>query len=102
MLKTFFLTATLLLSQDKPEGTSLLGTPLRSEKDGDGKIAAADAELAKNPKKIEALLKTGQARDAYLQYSASIPIYTKAIAAFPDDPAALSLAWPSLHFAPEV
>ncbi|MBY0503248.1 MAG: hypothetical protein K2X03_05040 [Bryobacteraceae bacterium] len=76
----------LLLAQDKPEGTSLLGVPLRSEKDNDGRIAAADAELAKNPGKLEALLKTGQARDAFFQYNASIAIYTKAIAAFPADP----------------
>ncbi|MBC7793017.1 MAG: hypothetical protein H7Z43_04875, partial [Clostridia bacterium] len=88
MYKTLLLAfaATLLLAQQKQEGTSLLGVPLRSEKDAEGKIAAADADLAKNPGKIEALLKTGQVRDAFLQYSSSIPIYTKAIAAFPNDP----------------
>jgi tetratricopeptide (TPR) repeat protein len=88
MLKTipFLLFAGLLIGQDKPEGTSLLGVPLRSEKDTEGKIAAADAELAKTPGKLEALLKTGQARDAFLQYGASIGIYTKAIQAFPNDP----------------
>lgn len=73
-------------AQDKPEGISLLGAPLRAEKDEAGKIAAADAELAKSPGKLEALLKTGQARDAFLQYSASIAIYSKAIQAFPNDP----------------
>ncbi len=88
MLKTLlpFFVAGLLIAQDKPEGTSLLGTPLRSEKDADGKIAAADAELAKTPDKIEAMLKAGQARDAFLQFNASIAIYTKAIQAFPNDP----------------
>ncbi len=75
-----------LLAQDKIEGTSLLGVPLRSEKDAEGKIAAVDAELAKTPGKIEALLKTGQARDAFLQYGASIAIYGKAIQQFPNDP----------------
>ena len=80
------LAAFTLMAQDKPEGTSLLGVPLRSEKDNDGKIAAADADLAKAPGKIELLLKTGQVRDAYLQFSSSIPIYTKAIQAFPNDP----------------
>ncbi len=78
--------------QEKTEGTSLLGVPLRAEKDPDGKIAAADAELTKNPGKIEALLKTGQVRDAFLQYSSSVPIYTKAIAAFPNDPRPYELA----------
>ncbi len=76
----------LAIAQDKPEGTSLLGAPLRAEKDDSGKIAAADAELAKSPGKIEALLKTGQVRDAFLQYNASISIYAKAIQAFPADP----------------
>ena len=88
MSKTFSLlfTTILLLAQDKPEATSLLGVSLRAEKDTDGRIAAADAELAKAPGKLEAILKTGQVRDSLLQYNAAIGIYTKAIQAFPNDP----------------
>ena len=78
--------AALLVAQDRPEGTSLLGAPLLSQKDTDGKIAAADAELAKTPTKLEAMIKAGQARDALLQFGASIAIYAKAIQAFPTDP----------------
>ena len=81
-----FFVAALLVAQDRPEGTSLLGAPLLSQKDTDGKIAAADAELAKTPTKLEAMIKAGQARDALLQFGASIAIYTKAIQAFPTDP----------------
>ena len=89
MFKTFlflFVTTFLLTAQDKPEATSLLGAPLRSEKDTDGRIAAADAELAKAPGKLEAMLKAGQARDALMRYNASIGVYNKAIQAFPNDP----------------
>lgn len=89
MYKTLLLVLVAAVSpaqERQQEGTSLLGVPLRSEKDTEGKIAAADADLVKNPGKIEALLKTGQVRDSFLQYSSSIPIYTKAIAAFPNDP----------------
>jgi len=82
---TFLCLTFSLAAQDKPEGTSLLGVPLRAEKD-DGRIAAADAELAKSPGNLEAMLKAGQARDALLQYNAAIGIYGKAMQAFPNDP----------------
>jgi len=82
---TLLCLAFALGAQDKPEGTSLLGVPLRAEKD-DGRIAAADADLAKSPGKLDAMLKAGQVRDALLQYNASIGVYTKAMQAFPNDP----------------
>ncbi len=82
---TLLCLAFALGAQDKPEGTSLLGVPLRAEKD-DGRVAAADADLAKSPGKLDAMLKAGQVRDALLQYNASIGVYTKAMQAFPNDP----------------
>jgi tetratricopeptide (TPR) repeat protein len=70
----------------QPEGTSLLGAPLHSQPDSEGRIAKADAELKKTPVTAEAILAAGKARDAASQYAASIDTYTKGIMNFPADP----------------
>jgi tetratricopeptide (TPR) repeat protein len=84
-----FLPAAFLLAQTaqpKSEGLSLLGSPLLSEPDKDGRIAKAEEELKKAPTNPELLLAAGRARDASLQYSESIKHYSKAIIHAPADP----------------
>jgi len=79
----------LLAAQSKPpksEGLTLLGAPMLSQDDKDGRIAKADEELKKAPTNPELILAAARARDASLQFSSSVQLYTKAITYAPADP----------------
>ena len=69
----------------EPEVTSPFGRRFYAKPDADGAIAKADAALAVSPGDPDLLLAAARARDAALQFSGSIPLYTKAIAAAPGD-----------------
>ena len=68
-----------------PQVVSPLGSTFRSRPDTDGAIAKADAALAADPGNLDLLVAAARARDVALQFSGSIPLYTKAIAAAPGD-----------------
>lgn len=88
-LVVLFLCVVFLAGQagsPKSEGISLLGSPLLSEPDKDGRIAKADEELKKAPTNPELLMAAGRARDAAQQFSESVKLYGKAITYAPADP----------------
>jgi len=68
-----------------PEVTSALGRRFFAKPDADGAIAGADAALAASPGDLDLLLAAARARDAALQFSGSIPLYSQAIAGAPED-----------------
>ncbi|MBP1634189.1 MAG: hypothetical protein H6Q10_763 [Acidobacteria bacterium] len=68
-----------------PEVISPFGRRFYARPDADGAIARAEAALATNPADVDLLLAAARAHDAALQFSASIPLYTKAIAVAPAD-----------------
>ena len=69
----------------KPQVVSPLGKKFFARADIDGAIAKADAALAAAPNNLDLLIAAARARDAALQYTGSIPIYTKAVGLAPDD-----------------
>ena len=92
LLKRFrpalFLSAAWLLAQgvkDLSQGTGLLNNPLVAQSDSDGRIAKADEELKKAPLNPELLLAAGRTRDAQMQFTGSIQMYSKAISLAPGD-----------------
>lgn len=73
------------VQQAAPEVTSAFGRRFFAKPDTDGAIAKADAALAASPGDVDLLLAAARARDAALQFSGSIPLYTKAIDLAPGD-----------------
>lgn len=69
----------------EPEYVSPSGRRFFAKPDADGAIAKADAALAAVPADLNLLLGAARARDNALQFSGSIPLYTRAIAADPSD-----------------
>jgi len=70
---------------EPPQVVSLLGKRFFARPDADGAIAKADAARAADPKNVDLLLASARARDAVLQFSESIELYTKIVALAPGD-----------------
>jgi tetratricopeptide (TPR) repeat protein len=68
-----------------PELTTLLGRPVFARADADGAIAKADAALAAEPASVDRILAAARARDAALQFTAAIALYTRGLAEAPAD-----------------
>lgn len=69
----------------EPEVFTSLDKAFYARPDPNGTIAAADAALIGDPASADKLLAAAAARDALLRFSASLPLYTRGIGAFPDD-----------------
>jgi tetratricopeptide (TPR) repeat protein len=70
---------------EPPQVVSPLGRRFFGRPDADGAIAKADAALAADLKSVDLLINAARARDAALQYTGAIELYTKVIAAAPND-----------------
>lgn len=68
------------------EATSLLGRPLTSETDPEGRIAKADEEIKKAPRTVESYLKAAQVRAELRQFKSAIATLTKGLEVIPSDP----------------
>jgi len=69
----------------KPQVVSPLGKSFFAKPDPDGAVAKADAALVADPGNVTLVIAAGRARDAALQYSEAIELYSKAIALAPSD-----------------
>jgi tetratricopeptide (TPR) repeat protein len=78
--------ASVLLAQEarKPEVVSPLGKS-HFAKPADEKVTAAEKVLAEKPADPDRMIAAGRAYDAVLQFSRSIPLYTKVIKLLPND-----------------
>jgi len=70
---------------DQPQAASLNGNALFGVKDKEGRIAAAIAELQKDPDNPDLLLALGRTQDSLLRYNESIPVYAEGMQKFPRD-----------------
>lgn len=75
----------LMLAAQAPELVSPLGKRFHAQPDKDGSIAKADAALAADPHNTDLLLAAARARDAALQFSDAIRLYTRGIERAPGD-----------------
>lgn len=83
---TLCLACAALTAQEarKPEIISLLGKAYFANPANDAALAAEKA-LSERPDDPELMIAAGRAYDAVLQFSRSIPLYTRVIAMLPDD-----------------
>ena len=85
-LLTLSLACTFVWAQEtrKPEVVSPLGKSYYA-KTADDKVDAAEKALAEKPDDPDRLIAVGRAYDGVLQFSRSIPLYTRVIKALPND-----------------
>jgi dipeptidyl aminopeptidase/acylaminoacyl peptidase len=76
----------------KPEATSLLGQPLfapdvpeETRKTLEGSLAKATADFAQSPDSVEAAVSLGRRHASLGQFREAIDVYTRALAAHPED-----------------
>jgi tetratricopeptide (TPR) repeat protein len=69
----------------EPEVYSPLGKAYFARPDPTGVIAKADKALADGGEKADLVLAAARARDQFLRFADSIPIYTRGMQAFPED-----------------
>lgn len=69
----------------EPEVYSPLGKAYFARPDSTGVIAKADKALLDGGEKADLLLGAARARDQFLRFAESIPIYTRGMQAFPED-----------------
>lgn len=74
-----------LAQRTEPEVYSPLGKAYFSRPDPTGAIAKADKALAEGGEKADLLLAAARARDQFLRFADSIPLYTRGLQAFPED-----------------
>ena len=78
--------STVLFGQrTEPEVYSPLGKAYFARPDAAGVIAQADSALAVGGEKADLLLASGRARDQFLRFGESIPLYTRGMQLFPED-----------------
>jgi tetratricopeptide (TPR) repeat protein len=70
---------------DQPQALGLGGTALFGMKDEKGEIAAARAEMQKDPGNPNRWIALGQLQDSFLRYRESVDTYSSGIAKFPAD-----------------
>lgn len=79
------LIGSLHAQRKEPEVYSPLGKAYFARPDSTGVIAKADADLAKDGDKADLILAAARARDQFLRFADSIPIYTRGMQLYADD-----------------
>ena len=70
---------------EAPQAISLLGEELFAREDEDGRVAAVDRELARDPDDVELLIAAGRERRHVWQYRQAMELYTRAAERAPED-----------------
>jgi Flp pilus assembly protein TadD len=72
-------------AQSEPEAVSLLGIKLYSQTDEKREVAAAEQNLAANPKNIDLIIALGRAQAGVWRYHDAIATYTQGLEIAPND-----------------